>query len=346
MELLDVVDINDNVIDVLDRDIVHEKNLLHREVIIFIINSRNEVLIQQRSSNKKSDPNKWGLCAGHVDSGEDVFDSALRETYEEVGLELKKEDLIFIDKELVMKDNNSHFNYMYYCLCDWDVSKFTIQKEELNEVKWMGINELICRIRNHDSDFCLNEDKVDELRLLQMIRYNYIETDRLILRKARLDDLDDIYNNIWSREEIAKYMLWKTTKNLEDAKIRINKTINYQSRNFAYFIVLKDSDKVIGFCGFKEIDKDIYEDAGLCIALEYQGIGYAKEVVKKLLDIVFNNLNGKRFIYSCFRENEKSRNVCLGLGFKYLKSENKIREYDQYNYISDSYYLDNKKSNY
>ena len=340
MELLDVVDINDNVIDVLDRDIVHEKNLLHREVIIFIINSRNEVLIQQRSSNKKSDPNKWGLCAGHVDSGEDVFDSALRETYEEVGLELKKEDLIFIDKELVKKDNNSHFNYMYYCLCDWDVSKFTIQKEELNEVKWIGINELICRIRNHDSDFCLNEDKVDELRLLQMIRYNYIETDRLILRKARLDDLDDIYNNIWSREEIAKYMLWKTTKNLEDAKIRMDKTINYQSKNYAYFIALKDSDKVIGFCGFKEIEKDIYEDAGLCIALEYQGMGYAKEVVKKLVDIVFNKLNGKRFIYGCFRENEKSKRVCLSLGFKYLKSEDKIREYDNYKYIAESYYLD------
>lgn len=170
--------------------------------------------------------------------------------------------------------------------------------------------------------------------------YDYIETDRLILRKARLDDLDDIYNNIWSREEIAKYMLWETTKNLEDAKIRMDKTINYQSKNYAYFIALKDSDKVIGFCGFIKIEKDIYEDTGLCIALEYQGMGYAKEVVKKLVDIVFNSLNGKRFIYGCFRENEKSKNVCLGLGFKYLKSENKIREYDQYKYISDLYYLD------
>lgn len=340
MELLDVVDINDNVIDVLDRDEVHEKNLLHREVIIFIINSHDEVLIQQRSSNKKSDPNKWGLCAGHVDSGEDVFDSALRETYEEVGLKLKKEDLIFIDKELVMKDNNSHFNYMYYCLCDWDASKFTIQKEELNEVKWMNINELIERLRNHDNDFCLNEDKVDELRLLQMIRYNRIETDRLVLRKARVEDLNTIYNTVWSKDSLAKYMLWEVTKDLESANIRMDKTINYQSRNFAYFIALKDSDKVIGFGGFKEIDRGLFEDAGLCIAEEYQGYGYAKEVVRKLVDIVFNKLDGKRFIYGCFRENEKSRNVCLGLGFKYLKSENKVREYDQYEYINDEYYLD------
>lgn len=177
------------------------------------------------------------------------------------------------------------------------------------------------------------------------MNYNYIETDRLILRKARLDDLDTIYNTVWSKAELAKFMLWEVTKTMESAKIRMDKTIKYQSKNYAYFIALKESDKVIGFCGFKEIDKGIYEDAGLCIAEEYQGMGYAKEVVKKLVDIVFNELNGKRFIYGCFRENEKSKNVCLGLGFKYLKSENKVREYDQYKYINDLYYLDNKKSN-
>ena len=173
---------------------------------------------------------------------------------------------------------------------------------------------------------------------------DYIETDRLILRKAKFDDLEDIYNNVWSKSELAKYMLWETTKNMEDAKIRMKKTIEYQSKNNAYFITLKDN-KVIGFCGFKEIEKDVYEDTGLCIALEYQGLGYAKEVVRKLVDIVFNELNGKRFIYGCFRENEKSKNVCVKLGFKYLKSEDKIRDYDNYRYINDSYYLDNKKSN-
>ena len=347
MELLDVVDINDNLTGVsLDRSEIHNKNLLHREVIIFILNSKDEILIQKRSSTKKSDPNKWALCAGHVDSGEEPFVSALREVEEEVGLKLKENELIFVNKELEEKKNNSHFNYMYYCICDWDVDKFTIQKEELDEVKWMSINELIDRIRNHDSDFCLNDDKVDELRLIQTIRYNYIETDRLILRKAREEDLGTIYNSVWSKDSLAKYMLWEVTKDLESAEIRMGKTISYQSNKFAYFITLKDTGKVIGFGGFKEIDNNIFEDAGLCIAEEYQGMGYAKEVVRKMVDIVFNKLDGKRFIYSCFRENEKSRNVCLGLGFKYLKSEDKVRNYDQYKYISDLYYLDNKKSNY
>ena len=38
--------------------------------------------------------------------------------------------------------------------------------------------------------------------------YDYIETDRLILRKARLDDLDDIYNN--NSNEKQKHQLEET----------------------------------------------------------------------------------------------------------------------------------------
>ncbi len=36
---------------------------------------------------------------------------------------------------------------------------------------------------------------------------NNIETDRLILRKAKLSDLDNIYNNVWSDTSIADNML-------------------------------------------------------------------------------------------------------------------------------------------
>ena len=44
-------------------------------------------------------------------------------------------------------------------------------------------------------------------------KYDEIITDRLILRKARLEDLDDIYNNIWRDKEIASTMLWKISNN-------------------------------------------------------------------------------------------------------------------------------------
>ena len=80
MELLDIVDEYGKFTgEVMEREKVHDLNLLHWEVAILIANSKKQILLQKRSANKRFSPNKWGLCAGHVDSGEDIDASALRE---------------------------------------------------------------------------------------------------------------------------------------------------------------------------------------------------------------------------------------------------------------------------
>ena len=173
-------------------------------------------------------------------------------------------------------------------------------------------------------------------------KYDEIITDRLIIRKAKLDDLDDIYNNIWSDEVVASTMLWRVNKTKDEAISRIERTVKFQNDSYSYFVCLKDTNEVIGFAGFREVEnnKDVYEDYGLCIARKYQGMGYAKEVISAFLDLVFNKLGGKRFIYGCFNTNEKSRNVCLGLSFKYLNTDEIIREHDNKKFNVDHYYLD------
>lgn len=172
-------------------------------------------------------------------------------------------------------------------------------------------------------------------------KYDEIITDRLIIRKARKDDLNDIYNNIWSDSDLASTMLWRVSDK-ESSIDRLDRTIKFQKDSYSYFVCLKDTDEVIGFAGFREVEntKDIYEDYGLCIAKKCQGFGYAKEVINAFLNIIFNELNGDRFIYGCFNTNDKSKNVCLGLGFKYLDSRNGIREHDNMKYIEDRFYMD------
>ncbi len=52
-----------------------------------------------------------------------------------------------------------------------------------------------------------------------------LETKDLILKKAIMEDVYDMYHNIWSEEESAKYMLWTPAKSMEEAKERMSKTI-------------------------------------------------------------------------------------------------------------------------
>lgn len=171
------------------------------------------------------------------------------------------------------------------------------------------------------------------------MEYSYIETNRLILRKCKASDLEPIWKNAWIHPEVAEFMLQPVTNTLEEAKDRLRRTHEYQKYNEAYFVCLKDNDEPIGFCGIRKLDEGVYADSGICIGPKYQGKGYGKEVVKALCKQVFGILGGGMFFYSCFKENTKSANLCKSLGFEFFKEENLVRDYDNLEYVSESYYM-------
>lgn len=45
-----------------------------------------------------------------------------------------------------------------------------------------------------------------------------LETNRLILRKFKIEDAEDMYNNWASDNEVTKYLSWKTHLNIEETK--------------------------------------------------------------------------------------------------------------------------------
>ncbi len=162
MELIDVVDkFGTPTGEVLDKDEVHKKNLLHNEVATFLVNEKNEILLERRSKNKKYSPNKWGLCAGHVDTGETLKSAAIREIKEEVGIDVHENDLIpFGEVEHFIDETNSHLTHFYYLLCNKKESEFTIQEEELSEVKWFSYAEIIKKINNQDNDTVFDKERI------------------------------------------------------------------------------------------------------------------------------------------------------------------------------------------
>ena len=164
MELIEIVDENGNFTgQVMDKEEAHDKNLLHNEVGIFIINDDGKVLLQKRSANKRFSPNKWGLCAGHVEANESLENAALREIKEEVGLDITSKELIpYGEREITISDSNSHITYFYYIRCNKKENEFAIQTEELSEVKWFNIDEIITMIKEGKTSFKENRIKLFE----------------------------------------------------------------------------------------------------------------------------------------------------------------------------------------
>lgn len=86
-EIFDVVDGDDRVIGQAKRREVHEKGLTHRAVHVFIFNRNGDLYLQKRSHLKDMNPGVWdSSVSGHLDSGEEYEEAALREIREEAGI--------------------------------------------------------------------------------------------------------------------------------------------------------------------------------------------------------------------------------------------------------------------
>ncbi len=86
-ELFDVVDEEDQVTGQQTRDAVHQQDLLHRAVHIFVFNKRKELFLQKRSRLKDRHPGVWdSSAAGHLNAGEGYRETAIRELEEELGV--------------------------------------------------------------------------------------------------------------------------------------------------------------------------------------------------------------------------------------------------------------------
>ena len=88
-ELFDVVNDKDEVIGQATRGEVHKnKKLIHRSIGVAVFNSKGELFLQKRSATKDTDPLLWTIsCSGHVRSGNDYDETAIRELKEELALE-------------------------------------------------------------------------------------------------------------------------------------------------------------------------------------------------------------------------------------------------------------------
>ena len=140
------------------REVCHKNGLWHRAVVVFILSTDNKkVLLQQRSSSKKLWPNLWDITAGgHVLTGELGYQSAIRETKEEIGISIDKNELTFIGATTSENKSgdiiNRHFNEYYIVHKDVDIKDVVIQKDEVQDIKWFDKEEVIRRVNNNFED--------------------------------------------------------------------------------------------------------------------------------------------------------------------------------------------------
>ena len=141
-EIFDVYTRDGKYLGTESKSFCHSENpgVYHKPVWVWAINSKKEILVQQRAAHKKSNPNKWDMAvAGHTRAGEKLVEAAIRETFEELGINTKEEDYEFLFEYCYQP--GWELAQVYLLKTDALVKDMTLSEREVSEAKWLPFNE-------------------------------------------------------------------------------------------------------------------------------------------------------------------------------------------------------------
>ncbi|MBU1007560.1 NUDIX domain-containing protein [Candidatus Dependentiae bacterium] len=163
-EILDIVSFDDKVIGQEKRSIIHAKELSsYRVVNGFICNTKNQLWIPRRHPQKELFPlHLDASVCGHVRSGETYDEAFIRETREELNLELASGTYSTIARLTPYTHGTSGFMWVY--IIKSDVTP-TYNTNDFVEFFWLSPDEFFTKVSQGD------KARSDLLPILQEIKH-------------------------------------------------------------------------------------------------------------------------------------------------------------------------------
>lgn len=147
-----------------------------------------------------------------------------------------------------------------------------------------------------------------------------LETNRLILRKLDPKDAKDFYD-LNSNPNVIKYTGNSAFKNVEEAKEFLENYSDYKFNGYGrWAVILKTTNKFIGWCGLKFDEAENETDIGFRFFEEEWNKGYATESAIACIHYGFEKLKLKRIIGRAMKENVGSIKVLEKIGLEYEKN--------------------------
>ena len=137
-----LVNEQDEPVGVMNKMEAHEKAVLHRAFSVFVLNDKNEVMLQQRAHHKYHSPLLWtNTCCSHQRAGETNIEAGKRRLSEEMGFVVELKELFhFIYKAPF--DNGLTEYELDHVMIGYSNQTPVINPEEVESWKWMTIEAI------------------------------------------------------------------------------------------------------------------------------------------------------------------------------------------------------------
>ncbi len=148
-----------------------------------------------------------------------------------------------------------------------------------------------------------------------------IETERLILRPWRLEDLEDLYQYA-KNPEVGPNAGWKPHENLEESRKILEGWLHEDStQGNTWAIVPKDTGRASGSISLDSDGRRPHvpncRNLGYALAQEEWGKGYMTEAAQAVLEYGFTELHLSLISVNHYAYNQRSRRVIEKSGFQY-----------------------------
>jgi 8-oxo-dGTP diphosphatase len=143
MELWDILDENGNSTGrLVERGKPMRNDEYHLVVHVWIVNSKKQFLISKRAPSKVPFGGMWETTGGSAITGETSLEAALRETKEELGIDLEPTDCKFFTRTKRQYNDFPDFVDAWLCKFDKDLTALKPDPAEVSETKWAERNEI------------------------------------------------------------------------------------------------------------------------------------------------------------------------------------------------------------
>jgi len=172
-EYVILVNKQDEAIGSMPKMEAHEKAVLHRAFSVFILNDKNEVMLQQRAAHKYHSPLLWtNTCCSHQRMGETNIQAGTRRLQEEMGFTASLKELFhFIYKAPF--DNGLTEHELDHVMIGYYHGEPIINPDEVESWKWLSIDAI------HDSIATSPEVYTVWFKIIFEEFYHYLEDHKL-----------------------------------------------------------------------------------------------------------------------------------------------------------------------
>lgn len=167
--------------------------------------------------------------------------------------------------------------------------------------------------------------------------FRHLETERLILRDIRMEDIQEYYERLYGDGDVCRYLLFDPHQDISESMASIEKTLErYEAgKCYRWGIALQEDDSLIGIIELLRFD----EETGICsfaymLGSDYWNQGYGTEALKAVINYAFEKMDVDRIVVDHMTPNAASGAVMRKAGMTHTGTEQ--GKYEKHGQIFDA----------